>query len=583
MSPRRVNHPRCDFLASDHSVLFSDRTSFRVSYLLVTDASLAFHLLVDDGRTDPLPIPARPVSRRRCFMSVDSYLELFTSLFGWAFYGVLWDVIVTTGIVYLPFLGILIDHWVEPLTEDGSSLASSTSLRRMEVDLFIALTIVVLAGQPAPLTPLNAHTLEYTPPASLTNPHPTPVKIDATGTTYGDKSFENWPNSITVPVWWYAVMSFSSGFNHAVVEGLPTASNIRNIAQTAQLATIDDPRLRSEVNDFYVSCYVPARSKFHQEKPSASLVQTIFDDYGPADVDWLGSHVYRTLPGYYDILRAKRPVEGWSYDPARDTEYDPASPPAYGRPYCTEWWAHPAHGLREKLVLSGGYTSVSFSQLVIIYATAMTDDEHRDVIAKAVLRNAPPVWSNNDFLVNNTERSSWLGGIERIARESATVAGTVVAASIFSLVVTVVLQAAPMIQAIVLLGIYALLPATMVLSRFSPSSMVTGAVGIFTVKFWTVLWYLALWVDQNLIEAMYPDVNTFLEFFVSPREQSTKRLILNLITTTLYVGLPILWTMMMAWAGVRIGRSIDSASAPYGGHARSSAQGAVGLANIAKF
>ena len=47
-------------------------------------------------------------------MSVDSYLELFTSLFGWTFYGILWDVLVTTGIVYLPFLGILIDNWREP-------------------------------------------------------------------------------------------------------------------------------------------------------------------------------------------------------------------------------------------------------------------------------------------------------------------------------------------------------------------------------------------------------------------------------------------------------------------------------------
>ena len=47
-------------------------------------------------------------------MSVDSYLELFTSLFGWTFYGILWDVLVSTGIVYLPFLGILIDNWREP-------------------------------------------------------------------------------------------------------------------------------------------------------------------------------------------------------------------------------------------------------------------------------------------------------------------------------------------------------------------------------------------------------------------------------------------------------------------------------------
>ena len=47
-------------------------------------------------------------------MSVDSYLELFTTLFGWAFYGVLWDVLVSTDIVYLPFLGILIDNWRDP-------------------------------------------------------------------------------------------------------------------------------------------------------------------------------------------------------------------------------------------------------------------------------------------------------------------------------------------------------------------------------------------------------------------------------------------------------------------------------------
>jgi hypothetical protein len=47
-------------------------------------------------------------------MTVDSYLELFTTLFGWTFYGILWDVLVGTGIVFLPFLGILIDNWREP-------------------------------------------------------------------------------------------------------------------------------------------------------------------------------------------------------------------------------------------------------------------------------------------------------------------------------------------------------------------------------------------------------------------------------------------------------------------------------------
>jgi hypothetical protein len=48
-----------------------------------------------------------------------------------------------------------------------------------------------------------------------------------------------------------------------------------------------------------------------------------------------------------------------------------------------------------------------------------------------------------------------------------------------------------------------------VLSRYSISMMVIGAMAIFTVKFWSMLWYLALWVDQNLILSMYPDVNVF--------------------------------------------------------------------------
>jgi len=116
----------------------------------------------------------------------------------------------------------------------------------------------------------------------------------------------------------------------------------------------------------------------------------------------------------------------------------------------------------------------------------------------------------------------------------------------------------PMVQAVLLLGIYALLPMVVVLSRYSISMMVIGAMSIFTVKFWSVLWYLALWVDQNLILSMYPDVNIFLQIFANPGEHDVKRLLLNMITTSLYLGLPLLWSGMMAWAGIHIGRSLHA-------------------------
>ena len=50
----------------------------------------------------------------------------------------------------------------------------------------------------------------------------------------------------------------------------------------------------------------------------------------------MGSHVYRDTAGYYDTLRPSKQVPGWAYNSARNTEYDPASPPTWGKPTCKE-------------------------------------------------------------------------------------------------------------------------------------------------------------------------------------------------------------------------------------------------------
>jgi hypothetical protein len=126
----------------------------------------------------------------------------------------------------------------------------------------------------------------------------------------------------------------------------------------------------------------------------------------------------------------------------------------------------------------------------------------------------------------------------------------------------VLLQALPMVQALLLIGVYALLPLVVVVSRYSLAMMVIGGMAIFTVKFWSVLWYLAMWVDRNLIQPMYTDVNVFPQIFANPGEHDTKRTLLNMITTSLYLGLPVLWSGMMAWAGVKVGMSVEAATSP---------------------
>ena len=177
----------------------------------------------------------------------------------------------------------------------------------MEIELFIALLVVVLAGQPAGLTPLNAGTLSYSPPPTLLDPTPATATVAAPQSTYGTTGFTGTAATVNVPVWWYGVIALSSGLNHAIVEGLPTVADMRTFEQQAHLATIADPRLRQEVSDFFSQCYIPARSKYQAERPNTAAINGILTTYGVDDPDWMGSHVYRDTAGYYDTLRPSQP------------------------------------------------------------------------------------------------------------------------------------------------------------------------------------------------------------------------------------------------------------------------------------
>ncbi len=169
-----------------------------------------------------------------------------SALFGWTFYGILWDVLVGTGIVFLPFPSILIDNWRGSAEGGEFGTVTGLSLRPMELEFFMALLMVVLAGQPAALTPLNAASLNYTPPPTLIDPTSATTPVAAPQSTYGSTGFTGSPATVNISVWWYAALSMTSGFNHAVVEGLPSAADIRTHEQQVRLVTIADPRLRQD-------------------------------------------------------------------------------------------------------------------------------------------------------------------------------------------------------------------------------------------------------------------------------------------------------------------------------------------------
>ena len=49
---------------------------------------------------------------------------------------------------------------------------------------------------------------------------PATATVTAPQSTYGAAGVAGSAATVTIPVWWYAVLAMTSGFNHAVVEGL---------------------------------------------------------------------------------------------------------------------------------------------------------------------------------------------------------------------------------------------------------------------------------------------------------------------------------------------------------------------------
>ena len=489
-------------------------------------------------------------------MGVDSYLELLTTLYGWSLYNNIWSVLTGTGLAFIPFIVILLRNFIAVNTSMEFNAGASASVRRMEVDIVLALTVVVLAAQPT--INLQATSLTYTPMPTLDNPAPTPVDATSTGTSYGhpDGGFSAAAASVRIPAWWYGVMALSSGVNRAVIAGFPASNERRELERALRTVSIEDPALQRQVNEFYTRCYVPARSKFLAEQPDAA--DPILAARGNDDVDWIGSRVYLTVPGYYDTLHAGVPVPGFPIDLTRETDqyWNDTSglpPSGGGIPTCDQWWSDPTHGIRAQLVSDNGRVVRVRSHLASLNPFSSIDaDDRDDALARRILERTPTTYTANLSRDRVDAQDPGLAGRAlRVFHVGVASTGLVAFYNVvMEPTLTLILLALPFVQALTLMGIYALLPIILVFGMYQSSLLLVGAIGIFTVKFWAVLWHIALWVDSNLWASLYPDGVGFLQSMSV--EHGMKQILITMIAGAMYVGLPILFTLMMAWAGYRM-------------------------------
>lgn len=511
-------------------------------------------------------------------MRVDSPMEIYTTFYGWHFYDQTWAVLTGTGLAFLPFLYMIGKAAYEGYTAPNEQ-ASDAAVRELAIKLFMTFTVIVLACQP--LITLTGADLKHQPRPVPGDANPAQGSLGNSGTTLDDTAMAaNMPGSVRVPVLWYAVMSVSSGINSALISTIPSDGDLRAMQAAASTARISDSGLAAEAGEFYRQCFLPARSKYLREQPKGSQVSTILNKHGANDPDWFGSRLYQELPGFYDSLVALEPVPGFPVNMSRtsdqnyrDSGTSGTNPPA-GLPGCNEWWGDSSHGLRTRLAAEG--SEVAGWMDTIKAFTSINSADKQDILAQAVLNNSPLNFSGQAGGQDETWRQALID-------KPLVTAGAALMEPVARAVLLAMKTATPMIQSILLMGTYFLMAGALVLSAYSFRVVMIGAIAIFSIKFWTVLWAIAGWVDETLIQAMFPERNAMLDALLASagaamtglfgvvsgagsaaQDHLTKRLILDLVMASMYVALPVLWSSMVGWVGYRAMSDLNKAGISMG-------------------
>jgi hypothetical protein len=458
-------------------------------------------------------------------IGVQSFPELYTMLMGWDLYDKLWTLLTQTGIAFLPFIGMVLRNVAESFLSHHDT--GQKALRSMEVNLIVTLLLILFAASPC--IPLSAHAVTYSPVCGENQGqtyHP-----GDTGTTY-DKAFSVPTDNVTVPIWWYVVISVSEGITNAANNVVGCVPNLRKMVTQVDMSQISDPEIKQELQDFETMCYMPARTQFNQDKQKNNTVnldhiESDVNEYGVEDTEWLGSHSFSDV--YYQNLKSSRPVPGFPYDSSQDINADinKTNPPAFGIPTCQDWWNDSEYGLKNRVYQA---LPKSFSDE---FKNFLNDvNTHDDVIKRIISNNINGFNSANntigDYGYSHLVSSVgiWFHQMEEYPK--------LYAAS----------QAAPIMQALLLLMIYVFLPFALVFSSYRASAMVAGGMLIFSVIFWGFIWHLVSWTDTTLMQALYS--NWF-------EKQGAGATLADMIIASLVIFSPIFWFVFMGAMGIAIG------------------------------
>jgi len=470
------------------------------------------------------------------------YLEYYLTLVAWLISNGIWNVLVASGIVALPFLAIVLQEWLRARTEgaDEGNRGVLSSLR-IENRVWVAILVIMFAG--IPFIRVDLSTIQFDRTRSLQ----CQVTVALPAETGWEPVFTSLNNQTAhVPIWWFFMHSISKAITGAAVASIPCGTDLRQMRIEINSTRIDDPVLTQELADFTRDCYGAARARLFMSRPELG-------DDELNDVSWIGSSYFLGTSGYYDLNRSRTPRSPWVYDPARDVGLAEV-PSGAGYPTCQEWWADADHGLRARLLeqVEPGLL-LRFRQ----WAGFLSQSEVDDAVIRAIASPRQQVANEGQVY---TDYGGQIGmTVPNIATRIASDLGVMIGTLAVVPAMDVVRQALPMVLSLLKMAIVICVPLVLVVGTYELRTAVTVSCVQFAVFFVDFWFQLARWIDSTIMDALYGWDSPHSNFNALLGLNNTfGDMILNwLVLPMMFLVLPALWIAALTWTGLHAGNVLN--------------------------
>jgi hypothetical protein len=286
---------------------------------------------------------------------------------------------------------------------------------------------------------------------------------------------------IKLPLFWAAMEIFRHSMTRVFLEALPeTAGDIRGAMATAmQNRSIKSPFVKNQYEHFYQKCYSRAAGKFQYLVKQGDIIKdewfwNLASDIDVEEYDWVGGSFYLENTGFYKpCTKGNQCYDSPLIPFGITTEFNGAEVS------CDQLWTTNG-GLRQTLLKEFNLEDDE-------------DDEIRSYLQHS--ENAIDIETDKetDTLLKNP--GNWLIGV------LATAASWLVE-GILEVVTTVIVAFLPIGKAIVMLIFVVLLPIVLLVSALRIDVLFGLLMFYFTVGFLTVIWAIAAFIDNNIMNIL---------------------------------------------------------------------------------